>query len=111
MMKEIGWRVWVDGGLIFDSREHTWEDVPGDGIIEMYVYKEGDYRESLCGHTYYYIAPHLEGFIYDSDNDPPDKIKKRYPGAIVKRGKRVPSEVMFRIQKEAAEYKWQLPVT
>lgn len=110
-MKVIGWRVWVDGGLTFESRWHRWEEVGNDGIIKMYIYKEEGYREGFGGHDHYFHAPHSEGTIYGCNNDSVEEIEKRYPGAVVKKGKWVPPEVMERIDREAAEYKWQLPVT
>ena len=110
-MKVIGWRVWVDGGKVYDSRHNTWDSVPFDGIIQMVTYKESNYREMFSGHDYYFHAPHPKGTIYGCNNDSLEEIEKRYPGAIIKRGKWVPPEEMARIQKEATEYKWQLPVT
>lgn len=108
-MKVIGWRVWVDDGRIFTSINH-WADIPEDGIILMYIYKEGGYREGFSGHDHYFHAPHSEGTIYGCNDDPIEEIEKRYPGAIVKKGKWVPPEVFERVQKEAVEYEWQLPV-
>lgn len=110
-MKVIGWRVWIDSNRIYDSREHTWKDVLNDGIILMYTYKAGGYREGFSGHDHYFQAPHPEGVIYGCNDDSTEEIEIRYPGAVIKKGKWVPSEVMARIQKEAIEYKWQPLVT
>ncbi len=104
-MKVIGWRVWVDDEIgVYDSNDHEWLMIPCDGIILMYVYKEGGYREGFSGHDHYFHAPHKEGIIYGCNDDSVEEIEKRYPRAIIKKGKWVPSEMMSRIQSEALKY-------
>ena len=106
-MKVVGWRVWVDGEGIYDSHNNTWDSVPSDGIIEMVTYKEGGYREMFSGHDHYFHAPHSKGTIYGCNNDSMDEIKRRYPGAVIKKGKWIPSEEMAKIQKDIAiNYRW-----
>lgn len=110
-MKVLGWRFYIDGGFVFDSRNNNWNEVSSDGVIIGYLYKEQGYKEEMCGSDRYFQAPHSEGIIYGHSNDSEQEIKKRYPGAVVKRGKWVPPEVFSRIQKEAVEYQWQHLVT
>lgn len=101
----MNWRVWYED-TCYDSCNHKWEDIPDDGVQVVILYKEGR-REIMCGPTSYYRAPHKEGWIWDADYDHPDKVIKRYPGAEIKRGKRLPDAVFERIRQEAIDYKWQ----
>lgn len=106
-MKVIGWRVWIDGEGIYDSHNYTWEAVPSDGVVEMFIYKEGGYGEGFSGHDHYFHAPHLEGIIYGCNDDSIEEIQRRYPGAIVKKGKWVPPDVFAKIQKDLKlHYRW-----
>lgn len=106
MMKLMGWVVWDELNQVFDSRQHTWADVPNDGILEMILYKEGGYREMLGGLDYYFKADHRDGDIYASTNDLPAIIESRYTNPIIKRGKWVPTETFTRIQQESKDFLW-----
>lgn len=119
-MRVIGWRAWVDGKkevLIFDSKEHEWSDIPDDGILYIMLYKDyGDglvenlnyeFKEPLSGDTHYFKAPHHSGDdIYASNEESKKSIKKRYPGAEIKKGKWVPLSVMEKVRLEALCYVW-----
>ncbi len=99
-MKVIGWHAWYADGSQYDSKDLTWCDLPDDGVVVIYLYKEGGYRESMCGFDHYFKA----GNVYGFNNDSIKEIKKRYPGASVKKGKWVSHEDMERIQQDALEY-------
>ena len=116
----LGWAAWVDTPErveIYSSKETDWSALPDDGIIFIMLYKdEGDgqesnisypaYRESLAGNDFYWKAPHHAGTIYGSGNDPLAEIKRRYPGASIKRGKWVPHQFFEKIRREAIKYLW-----
>ena len=103
----IGWRIWFRDA-VYDSRKHEWVDIPDDGVQVLWVYKIDGRREEMCGQTSYYLIPDDEGDYFDSDPDRPVDVIKRYPGAIIKRGKRIPWNVFVKIQREAANYDWFL---
>ncbi len=118
----LGWSVWIDtpeGVDQLESRATAWADVPDDGIIYKMLYKnDGDgleenqnpnlvsRRESMVGVDHYFEAPHADGTIYGSSNDPAAEIVERYPGAIIKRGKWVPLETFDKVRRLALEYVW-----
>ncbi len=101
----IGWRIWYRDA-VYDSREFEWADVPDDGIQVLYIYKDDGRREGMSGQTSYYLVPDEDGDYFDSDMDRPVDVIKRYPEAVIKRGKRIPLNVFENIQREACEYDW-----
>lgn len=119
-MNVLGWAAWVDtedGLKTFDSKEHSWDDIPDDGVVFIMLYKqEGDgqyeglsrvtHRETMVGVDHYFMAKHREGDIYGSNNDSMEEIKRRYRGAKIKRGKWVPYEFFEEVRKEAIKYVW-----
>lgn len=120
-MRILGWAAWVDtdtGTEIYSSKDTEWADLPDDGIIYIMLYKdEGDgleenlnrytHREGMSGVDHYFMAPHHSGAsTYGSNNDTKAEIESRYPGAIVKRGKWVPSEVFESIRVAAITHVW-----
>ncbi|HDZ27013.1 hypothetical protein LCGC14_1048810 [marine sediment metagenome] len=109
----LGWRVWYDGKKVFDSKTHTLDDLPLDGVIEFCVYRRFSdtpndiTRRFFGGHDYYFTAPHPEGEIWSSGSNTTEAgIKIRYPGARVWRGKEVPDAVMKNTAKEAVDHIW-----
>ena len=120
-MRILGWAAWVDtktGTEIYSSKETEWADLPDDGIIFIMLYKdEGDgqvenltrytHRENMSGVDHYFMAPHSSGMpIYGSNNDSITSIKKRYPGAIIKKGKWIPHELFQQIRMDAIKHGW-----
>ena len=78
----------------------------GDGLEEHLNGHRYTHREGMCGIDHYFMAPHHSGTTYGSNNDTKEEIESRYPGALVKRGKWVPSSVFKKIQMEAMLYVW-----
>ncbi len=119
-IRTLGWVAWVDtvtGIVRFSSKETPWVDVPDDGIVYKMLYKVVDdgtnrqlnppnSREEMIGVDHYFEAPHRDGTIYGSSNESIEVIEARYPGAVVKKGKWVPSETFFDVQKLATDYVW-----
>ena len=109
----VKWAAWVDTKTevkIFNSKDNEWSDIPDDGILGIWLYKGGDietnlvYREEMTGTDHYWRVPHRDGYTYGSSNDSVKLIKKRYPGAEIKKGKWVPWETFQKYQKDAREY-------
>jgi len=89
----IGWKAWVAtqyGFTRYNSLQHTWEDLPEDGILAVRTYESKGFR--FAGADYYFMAPGPNDVIFGIDYDRRDadvreEILKRYPGAVVRRGK------------------------
>jgi hypothetical protein len=91
------WRVWYDGGRVFDSDEISWEALPDDGVQFVRVDVEGLGWRTMDGCDWYFKA----GDLIACNNDAPDEILRRYPGAILKRGRWTSDEETTRIHAEA----------
>jgi len=84
----IGWKAWVAtqyGFTRYNSLQHKWEDVPKDGMLALRTY-ESELKSNktpvgfkFLGCDYYFMARR--------DKDVEKEIEKRYPGAIIRRGK------------------------
>ena len=61
-----GWRVFYDGGRMFDSDSASWEALPDDGLQVVVVYLEQGER-ILSGHDYYFKAEGGIGGNSDSE--------------------------------------------
>lgn len=108
-MKVIGWRIWYADGTSISSRESSWEDAPDDGVLFVMVYRDGGYRMTMLGNDWYFRAPDIHGFgmIYGHQNgDTKAEILRRYPGAVIKRGKWVSDEHMEKVNAEALAAVW-----
>jgi hypothetical protein len=92
----LGWRAFYDGGRVFDSRETEWKDMPYDGVQVIVAYLERGER-IISGHDYYFKLGNLIG----GNSDSLSTIRKRYPGASVKRGRWVSDEDHNRFEQEA----------
>jgi hypothetical protein len=98
----IGWRIWYDDGLTYNSREHAWKDVPDDGVLcRMLYFKDGS-RQIQQNYDFYFEAPHSSGIIYGA-GDHKDDIPKRYPDAEIKRGRWAPLGFYYTIVRQAME--------
>jgi len=99
--------------VVDDAGKHIdyFKSLPDDGVQSWYLYKADGRREGHEGSQWYYIVVTPEGIVYDSDARManPEEIQKRYPGAIVKRGKRVSNEHFERIRHDAFAYKFPWP--
>lgn len=76
------WRVFYDGGRVFDSDSTEWKALPYDGVQVVVVYLDPGER-ILSGHDYYFKA----GDVIGGNSDSPSSIRKRYPGVSIKRGR------------------------
>lgn len=99
------WRAYYSGGRRYTSREHAPEDLPRDGVLGIVKYLDRrtrggvQYRQILSGDDHYFWW-RGEWFC---NNDPPDEIERRFPGAMILRGKWTLSGEMDRVQAEMAE--------
>ncbi|MHA2279264.1 MAG: hypothetical protein ACXAC5_00010 [Promethearchaeota archaeon] len=99
----VGWKAWYDGA-IYNSKEHSWKDLPNDGlqVVVLYTNKrlrsdDGWCRRIWSGVDYYWTTPESGSEIFCGDENPTE----RYPGAIIKRGKWIPLERYEKIRQEA----------
>lgn len=91
-MNVEGWRAYYTDGRAFDSATHDWVDLPDDGLLVLVIYYDrwsGDgtvqQRMTLDGDDHYFHVPGTE--LFGCNNDPIEEIERRFPGAVVKRGK------------------------
>lgn len=85
----IGWSVWYADRKLYTSRDNKWEKLPNDGVIAVIVFFNKGKR-IMTGSDFYFRAPgNDDKFIYaqSSPGDSKKEIEKRYPKAIVLRGK------------------------
>jgi hypothetical protein len=101
MSKMTGWRVFYDGGRVYDSRTHSWARMPKDGVQIVVVYRDQGYRTIEGCDLYFKAGDVIGGSVCPFDT--PETIKKRYPGASVKLGRWTSDEELTRLQAEARE--------
>ena len=108
--KVVGWRIYYTDGSGYNSSDTKWEDLPEDGVIVLVLYLdeysgggEVQHRIVLDGSDYYFHIPGTE--LFGSNNDMPDEISERYPGAIIKRGKWTESSTFKATKTEAMKAK------
>lgn len=101
----IGWRIWYTCDRHFNSEQHEWAGLPNDGVLCLKLFYEemasGDERYTLLldGDDYYFHTPDTN--LFGCSNDPPEEIRERYPGAIIKRGKWTTAEEFYRVKDRA----------
>jgi hypothetical protein len=90
-MEVAGWRVWYIGKNVCEGRTfEQWERLLADGVLFVKLYYDEKTSAgiplalNLSGDDWYWQTP--DG-VFGSSNDPHAEIKKRYPGASIKRGK------------------------
>jgi hypothetical protein len=93
MNRVAGYVVWYADGSSCSSRNKSWDQMPADGVLMVMLYFDkftaGNkrYAEVQQGHEHYFRMPDGSDWIHGYSNDSAGDIQKRYPGAIVKRGK------------------------
>lgn len=98
----IGWLAVYAGGSVYTSEDGPWETLPEDGILGVVLCENtrteaGAYtRQILSGNDHYF---HVPPDVWGSSDDPADEIRRRYPGAWVKRGKWVSAAEFARAQE------------
>lgn len=91
------WRIWYDGGRFFDSESMSWEELPEDGVQLVVVYLPKGQRH-ISGCDFYFKA---DGDILGGNSDSEVSIRRRYSGAVIKRGRWTSDEEIGRIKQEA----------
>lgn len=102
----IGWRLFYTDDRHYSSAQHEWDEPPDDGTLVLKLYYEamsGDsderYTLLLDGDDYYFHVPDTN--LYGCSNDPPEEIRERYPGAIIKRGMWTTAEEFYAVKDRA----------
>lgn len=99
-----GWRAYYADGARYSSRESRPEDLPRDGVLGIVKYLDKrtqagkPYRAILSGDDHYF---YWQGEWF-SNSDPVDEIRRRYPGALLLRGRWTASAEMECVQAEMA---------
>lgn len=113
-MKVIAWKAWYCGGMAVCSTEAEWENLPDDGMLGYVVLfnelkEDGKHHHRIStGRDWYWKSAGMrDDPIYGYSNDEPEEIRRRYPGANLKRGKWTDDPEMYRVSAEMAE--WDLP--
>lgn len=110
-MTPVGWLAWYTEGRRYSSDETAWDDLPDDGALLFVVYFDRTtpggvrHKRILSGADYYF----RQGPLLADTNDPPDEIRRRYPGAVIKRGKWTTDDDMARVLAEAKSAMTQPP--
>lgn len=96
------WRAYYAGGARFSSRETKPEELPPDGLLGIVKYT-GEfttggvpYRLILSGDDHYFF---WQGEWF-CNRDSPEEIERRYPGALILRGKWTTDAEMERVRAE-----------
>ena len=88
-----GWRAWFDDGSVYDSEETPeWSQVPEDAVLVRIIYYTDGTRQIQQGLGYYYEAPHHSGESIFGAGSNRREIRRRYPGAVLKRGRWAPDD-------------------
>jgi len=111
-MKVIGWVIYYGDGRVISSKKSTPKNLPDDDVQIRMLYfdeicKSNGYHntEIQNGSDYYFFAPSQHGVIYGASNDTIEEIMRRYPGAIVTRGKWMEHEANELLVRAAYEDK------
>jgi hypothetical protein len=118
-MKIIGWRAFYTEGREYENGPDllgSFSRPPDDGLLAVVLYHDRPrpdgrpvrtivscplkFAQSPYGHDYCFAAPSEDGPLFMFDPGPPAEIERRYPGAIVKRGKGVDDETFARIRQK-----------
>lgn len=91
------WRAWFDDGSEYNSSEHSWDlaVIPADGLLVKMLYdRDGPGKEIQHGVDYYYEAPgrRTRHSIVQGCGMDRDEIERRYPEAVIVRGRWAPDE-------------------
>lgn len=114
-MKVERWVAWYTEERVFYSKNISWEDLPGDGVLfimlyldtynlnskqypmTVYIGKGIQLRREMSGFDWYF----KQGDLYGSNNDSLEENQIRYPTAIFKRGKWTTDEKFKQIEAKA----------
>lgn len=99
----VAWRAWYVDGRTYDSRSCRWRDLPDDGALGFRIYflempaPDGlPQARVMSGSDYYFCVP---GVGYFDSDDEPAEIRRRYLGAIIKRGKWTTDREMIEVNR------------
>ena len=115
-MRAIRWRAWVedlgaqDGFTLHQGGLDEWADLPDDGIICVMIYFSQNAPSGMplrrIAHSsdryFMFIGPDGNWVIGDN-NDDASEISRRYPTAVIKRGKWTSDALMQSIIVTAME--------
>lgn len=96
------WRAYFVDGARYSSGETKPEQLPADGVLGIVKYKPErtqagkPYREILSGYDHYFF---WRGEWFGNSDTRKD-IERRYPGALILRGKWTTGAEMKRVQGE-----------
>jgi hypothetical protein len=105
-MRVASWKAWYIGGRVFCSATHAWADLPDDGMLFLKLYFDErtpdgvQLGQNCSGDDWYWHVPGTDLYAHDS-RQTRDEIERRYPGAILKRGKWTTPDEMQRVNAEA----------
>jgi hypothetical protein len=80
------WRIWFDDGSVHDGRTlDDWTALPDDGVLGLVLFyeREGNRRIASGNDWYWAFAGPRDTVYAHADEDP----RRRYPSAVVKRGR------------------------
>jgi hypothetical protein len=107
-VRVTGWKVWYDYGGVFSSKGSSWETLPRDGVqfVQLYFDKRGErsklpYRRRFAGDDFYWHIPGTE--IWGSctyAEMAKEEIRRRYPGAVILRGRWTSEDTYLRIKNK-----------
>ena len=104
-MNVAGWRVWYTDNRTFASENHSWQDLPRDGLIHLTVYydewanEDVRYTQNYSGDDWYFHRPGTDFFGSNADSLSENWL--RYPDCVFKRGKWAAKHELVRIREEA----------
>lgn len=108
----LGWRIWYeDGRIIKQTTFEEWVNADDDGLYGKMLYYDDEVKvpREIQLADWYYVAPHQYSneFIHGTCNDNKIKeTKKRYPGAVLKRGKWGPTIYFTKLRNKVWAMTW-----
>lgn len=90
------------GAVVHGDGFDDWKAAPDDGVLRVDVQVSNDHTQALYGREQYFATP--DG-VWGHSDDSIEEVRKRYPGAAVKRGKWTTAPEMKAVQGLAVEAK------
>lgn len=107
-----GWIAYYTEDRRFTSEDTDWVDLPDDGVLHVQIFLDAyagadnsiQYSTILSGDDWYFHVPGTD--LYGSNDDTPEEIEERYPGAVCKRGKWTDPATFKAVRERAENDEW-----
>ena len=110
-MNVLAWKAWYRGGQAYCSTGREWASLPDEGVLAVVVVFDEccptsgvQLRRMISGSDLYWTCE-IDGHETFCQGSHEDKPRRRYPGAIIKRGIWTSDEEMQRVNEEMKDWR------